>query len=428
MKSRRRNHLVVAGAVAITGAAVFVGTGFGSSSPPPAAEIGATGSALDTAAFVNLADKVAIAPAAAPKPAIPNLAVDLDKIVRDGDRYYAPLPDGKRATLTLDPNMQALAEKLLDESRAPRGGIVVMAPDGRILALAGRRTAEPKGGLSGTIDRSLATQPWAPAASIFKLVTAAALVDAGVDPAEKVCYHGGLRAVQDHNLKDDPKRDGRCDSLAYGIAHSQNAIVGKLAFQKLEPKKLEAEAKLLGWAGAYPELQAQVGGELMMGSARDLEFAQAAAGFSNTKLSALGGAVLAGTFAASGAQPVPRLVDAIDGVAVPGAPARRTVSPDTAAAVAKMMAGTCDKGSAARSFGGRRDNKVAGKTGTLTREEPFYMEHSWFVGFAPQQKPQVIVSVVLGNPESWHLRGHEAARRLIDRFLSPRPRAKGHKS
>jgi cell division protein FtsI/penicillin-binding protein 2 len=430
VKSRRRTGFLVAGAVAIAGGVALVGaTGLSGSSP---AEI--PGSPLDgaqeKAAFANLADdKKAEIPQTKPvAPSVPVLAIDLEKIAREGDRYVAPLADGKRATLTLDPNLQALAEKLLDESRAPRGGIVVMTPDGRILALAGRRTEEPKGSLSGTFDRSLATQPWAPAASIFKLVTAVSLLEAGVDPNDKVCYHGGLRAVQDHNLKDDAKRDRRCDTLSYGIAHSQNAILGKLAFQKLQPKKLEATAKTLGWTTSFPDLKATMGGELMLSSGVDLEFAQAAAGFSDTKLSVLGGAVLAATFASSGNQPVPRLVDSVDGVAAPGPAPRRTLAAETAAAVAKMMAGTCDRGSAAKSFAGRKEaNKVAGKTGTLTREEPFHMEHSWFVGFAPLNKPQVIVSVVFGNPENWHLRGHEAAKRLIDRVLSP-PRAKKHKS
>ena len=81
------------------------------------------------------------------------------------------------------------------------------------------------------------------------------------------------------------------------------------------------------------------------------------------------------------------------------------------------MLATCEFGSAARSFGRHQAIRVAGKTGTLTRTDPFYMEHSWFVGYAPAEQPQIIVSVVLGNPESWHLRGHEAARRLIDRAL-----------
>jgi cell division protein FtsI/penicillin-binding protein 2 len=45
------------------------------------------------------------------------------------------------------------------------------------------------------------------------------------------------------------------------------------------------------------------------------------------------------------------------------------------------------------------------------------MENSWFVGYAPVDKPEIIVSVLLGNPESWYLRGHEAARMLIDRAM-----------
>jgi cell division protein FtsI/penicillin-binding protein 2 len=81
-----------------------------------------------------------------------------------------------------------------------------------------------------------------------------------------------------------------------------------------------------------------------------------------------------------------------------------------------MMIGTCEYGSASRSFGKHRRGgvTVAGKTGTLTSLEPFYMEYSWFVGYAPVEKPEIIVSVVLGNPENWHLKGQSAARRLID--------------
>src|SRR5262249_50707435 len=88
-------------------------------------------------------------------------------------------------------------------------------------------------------------------------------------------------------------------------------------------------------------------------------------------------------------------------------------------AVARMMVETCDGGSAAKSFGKRAAIRVAGKTGTLTTEQPFYMEHSWFVGYAPADQPQVVVSVLLANAENWRLRGHEAAKRLIDRALRP---------
>jgi cell division protein FtsI/penicillin-binding protein 2 len=72
-------------------------------------------------------------------------------------------------------------------------------------------------------------------------------------------------------------------------------------------------------------------------------------------------------------------------------------------------------------FGRHRKVKVAGKTGTLTSTQPFHIEHSWFVGFAPADRPEIIVSVLIGNSLEWHLRGHEVAKRLIDRALAPAP-------
>jgi peptidoglycan glycosyltransferase len=355
-----------------------------------------------------------------------DLDLDLDKVARDGDVYVSKLADGRRVVLTLQPELQELAEKLLNESRAPKGAIVVMHPDGRILALAGRKTEEPKGSREGIFDWRLATEVWAPSASIFKLVTASALVRAGVDPDASVCYHGGVRSVLEHNLRDD-KRDSRCESLAYGVAHSQNAILGKLAFQKLDPKSLAAEAKALGWLDSIPLVDAKAAGALDLPPERDLEFARAAAGFKGAKLSVLGGALLTATFAAQGEQPQPRLVASVDGTPVVTKPGRRAITAEAARAVGKMMIGTCGGGSAVKSFGAvhRKGLTVAGKTGTLTRTDPFYIEHSWFVGYAPAEKPEIVVSVLLGNPENWHLRGHEAARRLIERALKPaKPREK----
>ena len=354
--------------------------------------------------------------------------IDLDQttLAAGDDHYEAPLKDGRHAVLTLDPVLQAYAEKLLAEARAPRGAIVAMAPDGRILALAGRRSeppappsagAHPRGPGKSTFDWRLATEVWAPAASVFKLVTASALVAAGVDPGDKVCFHGGLRSVVESNLHDD-KRDARCENLVYGVAHSNNAILGKLAFQKLAPAALTKAAHELGIADGFAGAELRgAAGTVDIPEAHDLTFAQIAAGFSGSQLSAVGGALLAATFADDGEQPAPHLVASIDGVRVTAPARRRAVSSAVAKAVGKMMMATCEFGSAARSFGKRQPIHVAGKTGTLARTEPFYMEHSWFVGYAPAEQPEIIVSVVLGNPEDWHLRGHEAARKLIDQAL-----------
>jgi len=436
-RSLALGRLLLVGAVAIAGAAALLGGRSGTS-----AEV--QGAPLDEAAAVPSQPHQ---PSASPEspPTVANRTVgttaladliDLDQrtLATGDDHYEAPLKDGRRAVLTLDPVLQAYAEKLLAEARAPRGAIVAMAPDGRILALAGRRGeppapasagAHPHATGKGTFDWRLATEVWAPAASVFKLVTASALVAAGVDPSDKVCFHGGLRSVVESNLHDD-KRDSRCENLVYGVAHSNNAILGKLAFQKLEPAALTRAAHELGVADGFAgaELRGPAGTVDIPG-AHDLTFAQIAAGFSGSQLSAVGGALLAATFADDGEQPVPRLVASIDGARVTAPARRRAISSAVAKAVGKMMMATCEFGSAAKSFGKRQPIHVAGKTGTLARTEPFYMEHSWFVGYAPAEQPEIIVSVVLGNPEDWHLRGHEAARKLIDQAIGQAGHATG---
>jgi peptidoglycan glycosyltransferase len=413
----RRSPLLLLAGCAVAGFAMW-SSGDAPRAKPAAAMEGGSLDPVELSRYQNLATDTGASTAKA-VPAQPTSvdAIDLDKITRDGDHYVAPLADGRKATLTLDPDLQELAEKLLNESRAPKGAIVVMSTDGKLLALAGRRTEEPKGSTKGTFDWRLATEVWAPAASIFKLVTATALVKAGVDPDEKVCFHGGLRSVLEHNLKDD-KRDNRCETLAYGVAHSQNAIVGKLAFQKLTGKTLQEEAAALGWTSTLDTFKGTFG-ELALPETQDLELARAAAGFQGAKLSVLGGALLAATFAADGEQPMPQIIASIDGKPVVAQPARRAITSEQAQAVAKMMAGTCDSGSASKTFQRRKKVSVAGKTGTLATSSPYFMEHSWFVGFAPTDKPQLVISVLLGNPESWHLKGHEAAKRLIDKALAP---------
>ena len=424
----RRSHVLLAGAVVIGG----IGALRASRADEPAARIDGVALAQETAAFEGLSSPAApppLPPVIAAPPVTLAEQLDLDHLVRAGDHYEAPLRDGRRAILTLDPELQELAEKLLDEAKAPRGAIVAMAPDGRVLAIAGRRTQEPKGGKDGTFDWHLATDVWAPAASVFKLVTASALVGAGVDPDAKVCFHGGIRSVMESNLVDD-KRDSQCESLAFGVAHSNNAILGKLAYQHLEPETLAAMAGTFGLDRSLGDLPGMAGA-IAIPKLKDLDFAKSAAGFTTAaggaQLTAVGGALLAATFADGGEQPAPRLVESIvGGGEVPQPGAHRVISGEVAKAVARMMGLTCDIGSAAKSFGKRRSLRVAGKTGTLTKTEPFYMEHSWFVGFAPAEKPQIVVSVVLGNPENWHLRGQEAARRMIDRALAV-PSEKGLK-
>src|SRR6185437_8243665 len=113
-----------------------------------------------------------------------------------GGGYVDVRSYGSRAELTLDPTLQGRVEKLLRAHPAPYAAAVVLSvEDGRVLAMAGRSTKEPD---KSVVD--LVTKPWAPAASIFKLVTATALVERGVSPDKRVCDHDAVHSVEESNL------------------------------------------------------------------------------------------------------------------------------------------------------------------------------------------------------------------------------------
>ncbi len=340
------------------------------------------------------------------------------------DDHYEIQSGGQTVILTLDPVMQEAAESVLARARPLQGAIVVMRPDGTVLALAGAK--HPVSAKDGSPDPTLATRAWAPAASVFKLVTATALLGGGLSPNKKVCYHGGLRGIGPDNLVDNPRRDRRCDDLGTALAKSQNAIIAKLVHDNLKPAELRAWAEKLG-LGKEPDFC--VHAEACPYDIPDapLDFARVAAGFWRTELSPLGAALLANTMATGGMTVEPRIVNAlVDGSgnrhdAVTPAP-HRAIPAKVAHAVAHMMVGTTEHGTARKGFHDRHgrpfiDVPVAGKTGTLTRGTP-YMQYSWFVGFAPADKPDVVIAVLLGNPPKWHLKAHTAARLVLQRGLA----------
>jgi penicillin-binding protein A len=102
--------------------------------------------------------------------------------------------------------------------------------------------------------------------------------------------------------------------------------------------------------------------------------------------------------------------------------------------IGKMMVQTCQSGTAARTFRTRRGSgpldgiAVAGKTGSLSVDKPRYLGVSWFVAYAPADKPEYIVSVVLGNPELWYIKAHTAARILLEKAMASRAVASAGKT
>jgi penicillin-binding protein A len=411
------NPLRLFPSIALAGGVLFFGVAgpfAGGTSPAP----GAPDTDVPAAVTSPVAALAAASPGADPAAALPALGPRrLDPI---SGRYVASLGAGE-ATLTLDPRLQERLERFLAGYAVPWGAVVVMEPStGRILALAEHANAEPDA-------RDLSLRALAPAASIFKIVTAAALLGQGVPADEEVCYHGGRHRLQPRLLADDPRRDHRCMTLASAMGKSANVVFAKLASRGLTAEALRAEAGRFLFDAAIPFARPV---EVSKANIPEDGFglANTAAGFGDVRLSPLHGALIAAIVANGGLYVPPVLVDGAQGVTLPpAAESRRVVEEDVAQALAEMMETTVTEGTARRAF--RRPGPsvgqvaIAGKTGSLADKNP-YRDYSWFVGFAPVDKPRIAVAAVVVNGPVWRVKATTVAREAIAAAMKGVPAGK----
>ncbi len=266
---------------------------------------------------------------------------------------------------------------------------------------------------------------------MFKVVSAAALVsEGGVSSATKICYHGGVSSILPDNLVDLPVVDRRCETLAYGLGKSQNAILAKLASRHLTAAQLARVGHAFGFEETIP-FDVPVEPSHLDVPTDALEFARTAAGFWHSTLSPMHGALLAAAIANHGEMPAPTLVERVFDargreLAVPVAASgpRRVVGLDTAREVGRMMELTTRIGTAKAAFHDRRGHRylpveVAGKTGTLSAQtERGYLGYSWFIGYAPAEHPTIAFAVALGNPAQWRIKATYVARRIVAEHLA----------
>lgn len=368
------------------------------------------------------------APAAIPDEASvrPPLAIDPASITFDDGqgRYIAPWGAGT-ATLTLEP---ALMQPLVDDLRVGRpqwGATVILdVESGEVLALAEHSEREP--GVPGA-----GVRPLARAASVFKIVTASALLRAGVPLHTEACGAGGKTRLKPKNLVSER---GACVRFEDALPFSKNVAIAKLALRYLTPERLVEEAQRFGFGS-------DVMGELRVGRSRsriplddEFGFANTAAGFGDVRLSALHGAVLAAVAGTGGLLVRPRIVENAEGESVPPVhPPERVLDEQQAQVLQTMMTATVSQGTAFAAFHGRKtpygrgavvDVPVAGKTGSLTdRDED--VDVTWFVGTAPAHAPRIAIATVIINDEwIWHVRALDVATRAVATYFRVHPEDK----
>jgi cell division protein FtsI/penicillin-binding protein 2 len=309
----------------------------------------------------------------------------------------------------------------------PEASIVLLDPQsGEVLTYASHVEQGP--------PRDLPIEARAPAASVFKIITASALVDdAGLGPETRQCYSGGEERILASDLIDNPSRDRWCVTLGGAMGRSVNAVFARLASKHLDPSKLERAASHFGYGQSIP-FDEKVEPSTIRIPEGNLGFARTSAGFWNTTLSPMHAAWISAALERGGEPVRPYIVRQVvqpDGQ-VTDTPSRiATHTPlvpgETATALTSMLEHTVAEGTSFRAFHDARRRPflpgivVAGKTGTLT-DDHAQRYYTWFTGFAPSHPTPgihpVAVAVLVVNGPSWRVKANVLAREMLQAYYA----------
>ncbi len=360
----------------------------------------------------------------APDPkALPTDALDVKSATIVDGRLVQDLGEGREVEYTIIPKVQKRAADILRKAEVPFGSMVALEPHtGRVLGYVEHSSLRPE-------IKHLAGLSIPPAASVFKVITAAALLEhAHIAPDYEVCFHGGFRGFGLDLLKDDSQRDNRCQSLTEALGRSSNVVFGKLADRHLDAETLGAYAKAFGWQRDIPFVFPVEKSAARFTNER-LTLARTAAGFYNTQMSPVHAALVASAIANEGVMMAPKIIEryVVDGDPVmtrEAAPMGRSIRSRTARVLANMMVATTELGTA-RSYYSKRNKslkgiRVAAKTGSLSAQAADGARHqfSWIIGFAPVENPRIAVAALVVNVGKWRIKSTYLAREVMEAYFA----------
>ena len=388
--------------------------------------------------------------------------VEVDTYGRETQQLAAKPPEpGTNLVTTLDFDLQRIAEELLD-AEAHTGSIVVLDPrNGQILAMASRPAFDPNifaSRLTAAAWNALTTHPkhplhnraiqgQYPPGSVFKMITALAVLEEGVATEHtQVCCTGHY--VYGRRVYRDWKRTGHgCVTLYEALAQSCDVYFYHMG-QELGIDRLAHYAKAFGLGeatgfapqrearGLFPSSQWKrrargepwYGGETLSvaigqgyTSVTPLQVANFIAALANGRTLYQPYAVLRQESPAGAVLEVfkPAIIRQLD------------FQPQHLKAVVKGMWGVVNDPRGTGRRARHPDIEIAGKTGTaqvvcLGKERgakgqallpEHQRDHAWFTAFAPIDNPRIAVVVMIENAGKGGSRFAGFAKTLIEAHL-----------
>jgi len=319
---------------------------------------------------------------------------------------------GNNVVLTLDPKLQELAYQELQDSVTGRGSIVAINPkNGEILAMVTSPSFDPNDiddnypELASAPNAPLvnrATQSLYPPGSVFKVITSAAALRAGVSP-EQTFFDDGSYELPGYTVHNFQGKDFGEVTFTRALAYSINVVFAKIAVNIVGADALEQMAENFEFGSTYEDFPLPVAtssvNSLPPGQWTTGTLAQTAFGQGEVQTNAFQMALVTAAIANDGSMVEPRLVREVrspDGIVLdkPTASIRtRSIPSDTARTLNEMMQQVIIQGGLTEAE--IEGVKVAGKTGTA--ESGNGEAHSWWITFAPADDPKIAMCVMVEN-------------------------------
>lgn len=321
------------------------------------------------------------------------------------------------AESTLDSAFQSYMAERIGRSRSLMAGVVAVDPEtGHVLCMTETNKTDE--------ETDICLDSRFPAASVFKIVAAAAAIDRRNFSADtKLSFNGRSHTLYKNQLTNKVNRYTNRVTLRDCFAKSINPAFGKLGMYELKQDLLAEYAKKFGF-------NEPIGFELPVGVSRisldddGYHLAEIACGFNReTLISPLHGALLAAVIVNGGKLMSPAIVDfVVDSQKTPvyvsgDHVVRQVISSKTCEEMKELMGATISYGTGRRAFRGYRRDRVlsklflGGKTGSIKNDTDQFF-YDWFVGFGEQRKGEkkLALAVLVVHGELLRARAHEYAR------------------
>ena len=329
-----------------------------------------------------------------------------------------------RVNTSLDLSLQHYLQKKIDKSTSRYIGIVAMDPStGRVLSMVSFDKTDPSN--NPCIDNEF------PAASIFKIVTAAAAIEkCDFNLSSKFSYNGSKYTLYKSQLKNKMNRYTKKITFKDSFAQSVNPVFGKIGEHYLGRSNLEEYALAFGFNRKI-NFEIPLAPSFISLSDDPYQWAEIASGFNHeTKMSPVHGAVMISAILNQGRMIEPTIVDQIiDGT---GCTIYRShlvtmnqaVTSEASDVVNRLMRAAIRSGTCSKMFRGCRTDhilsklNIGGKTGSIDTKK-HDGRYDWFVGFAEEKEGsgKLVISVIVAHGKYIGIRASQYARMAIKQYF-----------